>query len=129
LAISFVRRWSFRRFTFFFPLLSGWAVIAVARSACGSLAAPGAFPAVRAAGVGGNVLADEGQHGGERDGCDAPAATAASAARAALMLWTSSSAKASLRARAAYLPRRTRRAPRTVRLKWRNAVSTCRLAA
>jgi len=71
--------------------------------------------AVRAAGIGGHVVADQGQEAvnGIWSG-SMPAVAAARAAIVAVMLCTSSSAQVSCRARAGERPRRTRPAPLTV---------------
>ena len=52
-----------------------------------------------------------------------PAGPAARAAAVAVMLWMSSSAQASWRARSGDWPRSGRRGPRTVRFRWRKAIS------
>ena len=52
-----------------------------------------------------------------------PADPAARVAAVAVMLWMSSSARASWRARSGDWPRSGRRDPRTVRFRWRNEIS------
>ena len=82
----------------------------LARDICGS----GAEPAVRAAGVGGDAVADEAEHGGERDELRVGSGwTAARATAVAARLWMRSSAQASWRASAGDWPRSSRRVPRT----------------
>lgn len=73
----------------------------------GVVSAGGALAAVRAAGIGGDVAADQGEHGGERDQARIDPGLRRRGRRiAAVMLWISSSAQASCRARAGERPRR-----------------------
>ena len=80
--------------------------------------AGGTMPAVRAAGVGGDVVADEGEHRGERDELrGGPGLCGGAAAAVATMLWTSSRPQASCLASSGDWPRSGRREPRTVFFK------------
>jgi hypothetical protein len=81
-------------------------------------------PAARAAGVGGDVVADEGEHGANGMSFGAvPALAAARAAAVATMLWTSTRPQASCLASRGDWPRSGRREPRTAAFRCRNAIS------
>jgi hypothetical protein len=89
--------------------------------------AGGPVAAVRAGRLGGDAGADEAENGMSPGSI--PAHPAARAAAVAVMLWMSSSAQASWRARSGDWPRKGRRGPRTVFFKCKNAISICHLSA